>query len=422
MSENLYVEAGYVEEGWVLDDIYIDYPNGIILIPQAEPILDLVQTTPTTVYNHDMDAFWRKLRAAEDSEDGRSFPRICDYNQPTLVSGVLLAAVFKITDYYTVTYEDNQYAVNQQGLNTNAADRVNVNQVSIRSGNSAGLQVIEGGSGLDAGQDAKLTQISNEVKFIERAIHVDTERLIPGIGTQAEPFHTLEATLDYMEASGYKILHVLSDITVDRNLKNFTVVGIGFPSIDMAGHDIDRSTFNRAVIVGNSTGNPLFQECRIANNAQVANILHHCAFQGRVEQLADTLYADCYSAVEGLGSPELKVTSGNAIVRGFKGSLLGSYITDGEHSIGLTEGRFLVDATDTGGHVHLRGDPFDIVGTTGGTEVFDETGSKKEREIHAIQGLDSSNPLTITPTLITAGDIVQEVGGNGETISTVSRQ
>lgn len=38
-----------------------------------------------------------------------------------------------------MTFEDGQYAVNLIGANSNIADRVNVNQVSVRSANSAGL-------------------------------------------------------------------------------------------------------------------------------------------------------------------------------------------------------------------------------------------------------------------------------------------
>jgi hypothetical protein len=43
-------------------------------------------------------------------------------------------------------------------------------------------------------------------------------------------------------------------------------------------------------------------------------------------------------------------------------------------------------------------------------------------ELHRIQGLDANNPMVITPTQRTAGSIELELSGDGETITTVTRQ
>ena len=43
-------------------------------------------------------------------------------------------------------------------------------------------------------------------------------------------------------------------------------------------------------------------------------------------------------------------------------------------------------------------------------------------ELHKIQGLDASNPMTVTQTQRTSADIDLEIGGDGETISTVTRK
>lgn len=43
-------------------------------------------------------------------------------------------------------------------------------------------------------------------------------------------------------------------------------------------------------------------------------------------------------------------------------------------------------------------------------------------ELHKIQGLDQSNPMTVTPTSRTAGSIDLEITGDGETTTTVTRQ
>lgn len=47
---------------------------------------------------------------------------------------------------------------------------------------------------------------------------------------------------------------------------------------------------------------------------------------------------------------------------------------------------------------------------------------EKLAEIHKIQGLDSDNPMTITPSIRTAGDIALSIEGDGQTLSIITRQ
>jgi hypothetical protein len=68
-----------------------------------------------------------------------------------------LARVIEIVNDYTITFEDGQYAVNLLGANSNIADRVNVNQVSVRSANSAGL--IQAGTALSISEQAMLMEL-----------------------------------------------------------------------------------------------------------------------------------------------------------------------------------------------------------------------------------------------------------------------
>ena len=42
-------------------------------------------------------------------------------------------------------------------------------------------------------------------------------------------------------------------------------------------------------------------------------------------------------------------------------------------------------------------------------------------ELHKLQGLDASNPMTVTPTSRVAGTISQAITGDGSTVSTVTR-
>jgi len=53
-----------------------------------------------------------------------------------------------ILNGYTITFENGQYAVNIKGANSNIADVLNVNQVSVRSFNAAGLITLTDGFGI----------------------------------------------------------------------------------------------------------------------------------------------------------------------------------------------------------------------------------------------------------------------------------
>jgi len=152
---SLYWDSDYTSSGYTQTGITIDWPDKVIFVPRSE--LTLVQNSPTFIYELDLDFFRRELRALEDDYEGMPFPRTHKHNTQSSVSGITLARVIEIVNDYTVTFEDGQYAVNLIGANSNVADRVNVNQVSVRPSNSAGL--IVAGSGLDSSQDSLLTQI-----------------------------------------------------------------------------------------------------------------------------------------------------------------------------------------------------------------------------------------------------------------------
>jgi len=115
--------------------ITINWSAKIIYVPQT--FLDW--TGPGEVYSFDLNAFRLALKDLEDDEIGIVFDDTHIHYPPVAVGSVSLARVIEIINGYTVTFENGQYAVNFVGANTNVADVANVNQVSIRPNNSAGL-------------------------------------------------------------------------------------------------------------------------------------------------------------------------------------------------------------------------------------------------------------------------------------------
>lgn len=117
--------------------IDVDWVTKIIYIPKS--YLTLVQSFPTEIRSLDIDLFRHDLKDLEASVVGMIYVDTHRHSPEVTVGGVTLARVVEIINGYTVTFEDGQYAVNLLGANSNIADVTNVNQVSVRSANSAGL-------------------------------------------------------------------------------------------------------------------------------------------------------------------------------------------------------------------------------------------------------------------------------------------
>ena len=115
----------------------VDWPTQVVTVPRTDMLL--AQSSPTEIRELNLDDFRLELKSIEASVEGMPFLDIHQHNPPVTIGGVTLARVVEIINGYTVTFEDGQYAVNLVGANSNVADVTNVNQVSVRSANSAGL-------------------------------------------------------------------------------------------------------------------------------------------------------------------------------------------------------------------------------------------------------------------------------------------
>ncbi len=153
--------------------ITVTWATKVINVPQAD--LTLVSGS---VYELDLEQFRQDLNALQASEEGIWADTILEHNTLATVSGVTLARLIEIVNGYTVTFEDGQYAVNLEGANSNVADVTNVNQVSIRSFNTAGLVQIETpAAGLNTEQLAMLRYLwkKSGADPLNRITHYATE-------------------------------------------------------------------------------------------------------------------------------------------------------------------------------------------------------------------------------------------------------
>lgn len=117
--------------------ISINWATGVITVNKVD--MTLVQTSPYDVYELDVDDFRLALKGLEADVDGMVFNRTHNHNPPVTFGGVTIARSVEILSPYSVTFENDSYAVNLIGANNNISDVTNLNTVSVRSANSAGL-------------------------------------------------------------------------------------------------------------------------------------------------------------------------------------------------------------------------------------------------------------------------------------------
>ena len=265
--------------------INIDWGAKIINIPQADLI-----SLGGNIYELDVDAFRLILKDLEDSIEGMSFPDTHRHNTIVTVAGVTLARVIEIINGYTITFENAQYAVNLVGANSNIPDVANVNQVSIRSFNTAGL--IQVGSGV----------LPQDISDIADAVwdETSTEHLAQqSMGRRLE-LTSLQVTVSGIDitTSGMKtdFDDFKGDYTTDRatNLDNIdtTISSRATPSQILATPDNLLSTSN----TGRVDANVSYIADAAIRRTTVAEDAH--SFQGNVWLQSDnTLNVDRYTIV-----------------------------------------------------------------------------------------------------------------------------
>jgi len=117
--------------------ISIDWGQKIISVPQAD-----LTFVSGFLYRLNVNDLRNALKLLEESEDGITFPPTLRHNTQVTLGGLTLARVVEIINGYTITFTPNsQWAVELTGGNNNIADVLNVNQVQLRSANTAGMVV-----------------------------------------------------------------------------------------------------------------------------------------------------------------------------------------------------------------------------------------------------------------------------------------
>lgn len=121
----------------------VDWGTRVITVPKAD--LALVDIGPPEVRELDLDAFRLELKSLEDDEQGIVYPDTHEHVTQKTLGAETYARMIVMVNGFTVTFENGSYMVDLRGANSNVSDVTNLNQVSVRSYNSAGL-IVTGGA------------------------------------------------------------------------------------------------------------------------------------------------------------------------------------------------------------------------------------------------------------------------------------
>ena len=336
--------------------ITIDWPTGIISIPKADT--QLVQSSPTEIRQLDLDTFRKTLKDLEDDEEGMPWPTTHNHVQPIDVGGVTLARVVEIINGYTVTFEDGQYAVNLVGANSNVGDVVNVNQVSVRTANSAGLT---------------FSKASEDTAFADARVWIDTTNGLAGTGyprgTVGDPVNNLaDAQTIIAIRSLPKRIHLMGTLVVGASddISGYNILGesVVLSSVDVTtGANTTDLVIEDCMMTGDLNGNVTARRATSFQNLDdFDGSLHGTGLGGTVTlELGSTAheFIDCYSEEGGQAAPIVDCQSmvdPEIYFRRYSGSVEIHNFTSGVMTLGFTEGRAILDSSCTGGTIVIRGD------------------------------------------------------------------
>lgn len=325
----------------------VNWLTGEISIPRAD--MPVIQVSPE-VRQLDTAQLWLDLKDLEKSVDGIIWPDTQSNNPSYVISGFTYAQAFQIIPPYFITFEDGQYSVALTGTNNNIIDVATANQVRILSQNSGGL--------------IGNPQIEEMHGQVQREVWIDTTAVTNGNGYQQSPYNNWTDAVDYAEANGILGLVLIGDATVDRQIKNFQIRGIGEPTIDVNGQILEKCRITDCQFSGSfgGTNENSFWHCYFLNGVTgVTGDLHDCGFGGVVSFLSggSSTIIDGYSLIAGLSRPTIDVGGGGCAVsiRDYRGGLVlaGADNAADEVTVSLAMGRLRLDATNTAGTISCRG-------------------------------------------------------------------
>ena len=374
--------------------ISIDWGTQVIFVPKS--YTQFVSFGAFEIRQLDINEFRLDLKGLEASLEGMPHLKTHEHNTTIEVGGVTLARVVSIQNGYTVTFENGSYAVNLAGANSNIGDVVNLNQVQVRSANSAGLTFSEEinnqsylgakvfinttGVGLSGTQFPRGTPTSPVDNYSDAKIIADTRRF------------------DSFDLTGNIDFPIITDL---RNTNWFASSPITasiispLPPLDILG-----STFTKLSLAGYYNGAASFDECILGRAT-----LPFFGFNGQANdsgingdiildngQLDNCILHNCFSTFAGNSKPTLNcsgITNTDVNIRAYTGGFSVESLKSGNNvSIDMLAGAIIIQPSCTGGNITIRGVSELIDNSSSGCTVT-TTGLLNTANVNALSYVDS---------------------------------
>ena len=332
--------------------ITIDWDTKIISVPKAD--LTLVQSTPTEIREMDLDWFHLRLREQEASANGMAYVRTHKHNTEVELGGITYARIIEIINGYSVTFENGTYAVNLTGANSNVGDKINVNNVSVRSQNSAGL----------------ISSPDIEFSSFNGGVTIDTSSGNSGTefptGTERKRVDNLSDALLIAEYRGFNKIYFHSDITLDADAEfdNFILEGQSHIMTDVtveSSAEVANAIFNNLRITGTLDGNNELNSCVIKDLDYVNGHIHNSSLNGTITLggSADAFISNC-SILDSSVVPVVDMggSGQNLIMPKYSGIIEIKNLTGSGNyaNIGVISGKVILDSTTiTNGSIMVVG-------------------------------------------------------------------
>jgi len=364
MSQFLYVDNGYATDGYVQTGITINWDTRVIFVPRYT-----LSFAGGNIYNMNVDTFRLVLKDLEDSIEGIVFPTTHNHNPPVTFGGVTIARSVEIINGYTVTFEDvgSSYIVSLFGANNNIVDVTNLNNVSVRSSNSAGLA-----------QSFELEQLSfdNHVTMNQATGQAGTGY---PLGNRTNPVNNV---IDACLIADIRSI----DTIFNRGISTFgpgdSATGRMFEGLNLnndrmiitPGAMFIGCDYVKLWVTGNAIGGT-FQESFVENNMTLVGGAKDCGFLGTCSfypaipnafQMFDCHTTSSTAAVVTLiANPAV-----NILMHRCSGRWILQNVTTGSHVLNMTAGEIELHPSCTGGTVTVRG-TVNLIDNSNGTVVID---------------------------------------------------
>ena len=315
--------------------------------------LTLVQSVPNEIRELNLNSFRLDLKDLEDDEEGMAFIRTHNHNTEVLLGGIVYARIVEIINGYTVTFEDGQYAVNLVGANSNVGDVVNLNQVSIRSANAAGL----------------ISNSAIEYSSFNGTVTIDVTSGITGTtfpkGTAQAPVNNTTDALLIAGFRGITTIHIIGDITFDTgdDMSHFDIHGEHEESSIITvnpGANVTDSAFSNCTLQGSMDGSTTISHCKILDVSIVSGLIEKSIIGGTLtlDGIGYANIIDCYSGIAGEATPTIDFNGAGSglIMRNYSGGVELTNKSGTEvSSIDLVSGQVKMTNTFTAGALSIRG-------------------------------------------------------------------